>query len=80
MASRRNGAMQWLKIKPGAQHGGVSPRTFEAWLKSGLRYIVLPSGLRLTKASWIDDFLQQYEATENRIDQVVADVLKDLGN
>ena len=68
----------WGKVKQGSRHAGVSERTFRPWFKVGLRHIRLPSGTILVKYSWIDDFLQQYEVTENRVDQVVTEVLENL--
>ena len=68
----------WGNVKKGSKHGGVSERTFRPWLKNGLRHVRLPTGTILIKYSWIDDFLEQYEVTENRVDQVVAEVMEDL--
>ena len=70
----------WAKVKGAAIYAGISERTFRGWLKTGLKYSQLSTGTILVKFQWIDEFLQQYEVTENRVDQVVADVLKDLGN
>lgn len=69
--------MSWFKIKQGASHGGVSPSTFEDWLKDGLRYIKLPSGTRLTKPEWIDQYLVQFEVPneKDQVDELVSKVM-----
>ena len=60
----------WLKIKDAAKYAGVSERTFEDWLKSGLKFVQVPSGLRLIKLEWIDQFLEQYvQSVQNPIHQ-----------
>jgi hypothetical protein len=50
----------WYKVKNGAKYADVSERTFEDWLKQGLKYVQIPSGLRLVKPEWIDQFLEQF--------------------
>jgi hypothetical protein len=65
----------WAKKKLAADYAGVGLRTFHNWLKDGLRYVRLPSGTILTKYSWIDEFLGQYEVDENVIEQVVEELL-----
>lgn len=69
----------WLKIEDAASYAGVSKRTFEAWLKNGLRY-VQPGRKRLTRPEWVDEYLGAFEASQQgnaeRIDQVVDDVCK----
>lgn len=68
----------WGKVKAGAQHAGLSERTFRPLLKKGLRHVRLPSGTILIKFSWIDEYLGKFEVVENDVDQVVEDVLKDI--
>jgi hypothetical protein len=50
----------WFKVKDASKYAGVSERTFEDWLKQGLKYVQIPSGLRLVKPEWIDQFLEQF--------------------
>ncbi len=50
----------WVKVKDAAKYAGVSERTLEEWLKQGLKFVKIPSGLRLIKPEWIDQFLEQY--------------------
>jgi len=68
----------WLKKKGAAQYMGLSPRKTHDLFNQGLRHIRLPSGMRLTKPEWIDDFLIQFEATGNKVDQVVDEVLEGM--
>jgi excisionase family DNA binding protein len=50
----------WLKVKDAAKYAGVSERTLEDWLKQGLKYAQIPSGLRLIRPEWIDNYLEQF--------------------
>jgi hypothetical protein len=68
----------WFKIKPAAEYSGVCVRTFRPWLRDGLRHIRLPSGTILIKKQWIDEFLTNFENTENEIDSVVSEVMKEV--
>ena len=66
----------WSKIKGAATYAGVSRRTMEDWLKQGLKCCRLPSGTRLVKYEWVDQFLEQYsEDPANRVDQIVDRML-----
>jgi excisionase family DNA binding protein len=60
----------WVKVKEAAKYAGVSERTFEEWLKQGLKFAKIPSGLRLLKPEWIDEFLEQYIYIESGTDQI----------
>lgn len=68
----------WLKVKDAAKYAGVSERTLETWLHNGLKYVRLPSGLRLIKLNWVDEFLEGYLASEKRIDKMVENILNKL--
>ena len=72
----------WTKIKPGASYAGVSERTFRGWPELGLSYVRLPSGSLLTKYEWIDHFLKQYEASQqkDRIDRIVDEVTSSISD
>ena len=67
----------WLKIKDASAYAGVSKRTFEEWLKNGLRY-VKPGGNRLTKPGWIDSYLENFEVKPENVDNIVDDVMRGL--
>jgi len=67
----------WVKVKQAAKYAGVSERTLEDWLKAGLKYAQLPSGLRLIKYEWIDEYLQGFMA-QDKVDQVVNQVLSKI--
>ena len=65
----------WGKIKSAAVYAGVSERTVENWLKQGLKCVYLPSGLRLIKFQWVDDFLQGFDTPSNQVDRIVDEVM-----
>ena len=70
----------WARIKGAADYSGVSERTLRSWLKEGLKHSRLPSGTILIKLAWIDEFLEGYQETENRVDSIVNETLDSLGN
>ncbi len=65
----------WGKVKAAASYSGVSERTVEDWLKNGLKCSRLPSGLRLIKFQWVDEFLEGFAGAENKVEQIVGEVL-----
>ncbi len=69
----------WGKVKAAASYSGVSERTVEDWLKNGLKCSRLPSGLRLIKSQWVDEFLERFEDSEKKVDQIVDEVLSKMG-
>jgi predicted site-specific integrase-resolvase len=68
----------WTKIKAASAYAGISPRTMRRWLKQGLRHARLPSGTILIQYSAIDEFLANYEAQDNEVDQLVETIEKEL--
>lgn len=68
----------WGKIKPSAKYCGVGERTFRGWLKMGLKHSRLPSGTVLVKFANIDRFLDRYEASENRVEKITAEIEREL--
>lgn len=66
----------WTKTKGGAKYSGVSERTFRDFLKQGLCHSRLKSGTILVKYSEIDQFLRGFEATENKAEKLVDEILK----
>jgi hypothetical protein len=77
-----NGAPCWLKRTKGAERVGVSPRTFDKMLRSGLRHVKLPSGTILTRPDWIDEFLKRFEveAKKDPIDELVSEIMDEMNN
>lgn len=71
----------WVKVRAAAKYAGVSERTLEDWLKQGLKYAKIPSGLRLIKLEWIDQFLEKYVQIpgNNQLKDIVEDVCGKLG-
>ena len=65
----------WCKIKKAAAYADVSDRTFEDWLKQGLKHARLPTGTRLIKYQWIDEYLEGYADTENHVDEMVEEIM-----
>ena len=68
----------WCKIRAAAAYAGVSVRTIEAWIKQGLKVSRLPTGTRLIKYQWIDEFLEGFAETDNTVNRMVDTIMKDL--
>ena len=68
----------WGKTGDAAKYAGVSPRTLGKWLKNGLRCARLPTGTILVKFEWIDEFIGQFEGSENIVDSIVDDFCKGI--
>ena len=71
----------WGNIKAVSQYAGVSERTLEEWLKEGLKFVRLPSGYRLIRFAWVDDFLEQYIQVSgpNPVDGITGEIFKEMG-
>ena len=69
---------EWLKIKSAALHADSCERTTREWLKKGLRHVRLPSGSIRIKKAWLDEFLMQFENTENQVGDLVDEVFEGL--
>jgi hypothetical protein len=58
----------WASLKKAAKYADVSERTMRSWMKKGLKYSRLPSGMIRIQFSHIDEFLGSYRVDEcNRI-------------
>ena len=68
----------WCKVKKATAYAGVSDRTLEDWLKQGLKFVRLPTGTRLIKFQWIDEFLEGFTETENQADIIADKIMKDF--
>ena len=68
----------WTKIKGASQYAGISERSLRGMLKKGLRHSRLPSGTILIKFSWIDEFLENFEVTDNQLDKIVHELERDF--
>lgn len=68
----------WAKIKEAAKHAGVSKRTIEDWIKQGLKVSRLPTGLRLIKYEWIDEYLEKYVDSSSLVDEVVGEIMAQM--
>lgn len=65
----------WCKIRKAADYAGVSDRTLEDWIRQGLKVSRLPTGTRLIKYQWIDDFLERYAQSNNHVDKMVEEIM-----
>lgn len=68
----------WCKIKKAAGYADVSDRTLEDWLKQGLKFVRLPTGTRLIKYQWIDEFLEGFANSENHVDKMVEEIMSGI--
>ena len=69
----------WASVKKSAKYADVSERTMRSWMKKGLKYSKLPSGMIRIQYSAIDEFLSKYQVdTGSRVDAIVEEVMKDF--
>jgi hypothetical protein len=57
---------------------GISSRTLRSWLKEGLCYTKLPSGMVLVKTDWVDEFLERFKTSDDKLTRIAQSILKDL--
>ncbi|MBF0525824.1 MAG: hypothetical protein HQK56_12095 [Deltaproteobacteria bacterium] len=70
---------EWFRAATAANYSGVSNRTLRSWLNQGLRHSRVSRGTVLVKREWLDEFLTKFECQTNRVDEIVDDVMADLG-
>lgn len=68
------------KIKAAASYAGVSQRTMRTRLKEGLKQSRLPSGMILIKYQWIDEYLESFQVSGNRVDEIVDEIMSKMNN
>ena len=68
----------WCKPSGGAKYANQSLKQFRTWFRNGLRHVRLPNGRILTKYSWIDEFLQQYEVKSDEAAEIAKELVEDL--
>ena len=68
----------WGKVKNIASYAGVSERTIEEWLKHGLKFTRMPTGLRLIKYAWVDEYLEKFVGSINRTEKMVDEIFSSL--
>ncbi len=66
---------QWGKVESIAKYADVSKRTVEKWLRNGLNCSHPSTGLRLIKFQWVDEYLEKFAVSENRVDEMVNQVI-----
>ena len=65
----------WGKVKSIAERSDVSPRTVRTWLRNGLPYSKI-RGTILIKFDQLDAFLESYAVSDNEIDKIIEEVLR----
>jgi hypothetical protein len=68
----------WVGVKKAARYADVGERTLRGWLKHGLRYVQVSKKI-LIKIEWIDQFLGNHEATQDKVDQLADEAFKKAG-
>jgi len=68
----------WCKVKNAAKYADISERIIREWLKEGLKHSRLPSGTIRIRYSDIDEYLVQFQANDNLVDNVVDEVMNDF--
>jgi predicted site-specific integrase-resolvase len=67
----------WASVKKAAKYADVSERTMRSWLKKGLKYSRLPSGMIRIQYSAIDEFLKNFTSDELcKVDAIVDEVMR----
>jgi len=66
----------WCKVKIAAVYAGVSARTIEKWINDGLKISRLPTGTRLIKYQWIDEYLESFVDSHNKVDEMVNEIME----
>lgn len=67
----------WASVKKAAKYADVSERTMRSWMKDGLRYSRLPSGMIRIRYSAVVEFLEAHQVDERK--RVVATVDEVMG-
>ena len=68
----------WANVKNAAKYADVSVRTLRDWLKEGLKHSRLNAKTIRIRYSDIDEFLQQFQASDHFVDDIVDAVMRDL--
>jgi len=68
----------WFTPKLGAQYCSVTPRTFRQWLKLGLSHSRPNRKTILVNSEDLDEFLRRFMVSDDRVDKLVSQTLKEL--
>ena len=69
----------WASIKNAVKYADVSSRTMRSWMKDGLKYSRLPSGMIRIQYSAIDEYLSSHQVDEaGMVDKIVEEVMRDF--
>jgi len=69
----------WARVKKAAKYADVSEKTMRSWMKDGLRYSRLSSGMIRIRYCAIDDFLKAHQVDERKgLDAIVDEVMRGL--
>lgn len=67
----------WLGVKKAARYADVGERTLRDWLRHGLRYVQVARKI-LIKIEWLDQFLENHEAKQDKVNQLADEMVKKL--
>ena len=65
----------WASVKKAVKYADVSERTMRSWMKKGLKYSKLPSGMIRIQYSAIDEFLGRYQGDECSKNETIVERL-----
>lgn len=71
----------YMKMREAAAYTGVCVNTLRKWMRGGLKYVRLPGGTVLIRASWVDEYLDRFvcEGGErDRIDEMIDEVMEGI--
>lgn len=78
MSSQKGDLRGYGQVKAAAAYAGVSVRTFRDWLKIGLPHFRLSTGTILVSYADIDEWLERFRTSGNKVDEIVAAVCRDF--
>lgn len=68
----------WCKPSKGAKYADQGLKIFRRWFRNGLRHVRLPNGRILTKYTWIDEYIRQFEITNKTAGDVAEELVEGL--
>ncbi len=68
----------WGKIKAIAEYAGMSESTVEKWARDGLKYSQMPTGTRLFRYEWVDEYLERFSEKQNLAEKISEEMFAEL--
>ena len=68
----------WLKVANAAKYMDLSTKSVRRLIRSGLPVCRLPSGTILIQRTVIDEYLEQFQTSQNDIETVVGEIMASL--